>query len=370
MSDKPFPPSQKKLNDARKKGEFPKSAQLVATAVFAAVLFATLLSMSATLKRFRKFFEAIDIMFLEGVSDSTWLQFYAKSLEVFMWTVAPVLAACIIAAIVSGWFQTRGLLTLEPMQPKMEKLSPVSNLKRIFSLKQLLDLVKKLIETLVLGSLIAWVAWKAISPMLLSVFQPFTTTAFIGSQMVFSMFSTAVVFWIAVSAVDYGIQYFTFMRDQRMSFEDLQREFKDMEGDPHVKGQRRAIQQEMAQSAPPSSLNGANALIANPTHIAIAVAFNSATKSLPTIHAKAVDGDALTLKKQAFALGIPIFEDVPLARAMHRELALGGVITPHFYAPIARIMVWAEELGGGPAAANPPVVDIYQATEGAPLPAK
>lgn len=352
MSDKPFPPSLKKLRDARKKGEFPRSAQLIATAVFGAVLFATLLSLPATLKRFKDLFTAMDTMFLEGIGTTAWLQFYEKSLGVLMWTVAPVLAACIVAAIASGWFQTRGLLTLNPMEPKIEKLSPVSNLKKIFSVKQLLDLVKKMVETVVLGALIAWVAWQAIAPMLLSVFQPATTTAFIGSKMVFTMFCTAVVFWIAVSAVDYGIQYFTFMRDQRMSFEDLQREYKDMEGDPHVKGQRKAIQQEMAQSAPQRSLKGANALIANPTHVAIAINFNAATKGLPTVHAKALDSDALDMKSQARALGIPIFEDVPLARAMHRELAVDSTITPAFYAPVARIMVWVEELGADTAASN------------------
>jgi type III secretion protein U len=345
MSDKPFPPSLKKLRDARKKGEFPRSAQLIATAVFGAVLFATLLSMPATLARFKAFFEAVDTMFQEGVGDTAWLQFYEKSLSVFMWTVAPVLAACIVAAIASGWFQTRGLLTLNPMEPKIEKLNPVSNLKKIFSVKQLLDLLKKLVETVVLGALIAGVAWKAIAPMLLSVFQPSTTTAFIGAQLVFSMFCTAVVFWIVVSAVDYGIQYFTFMRDQRMSFEDLKREFKDMEGDPYVKGQRKAIQQEMAQSAPQRPLKGASALIANPTHVAIAINFNAATKGLPTIHAKAMDSEALDMKSQARALGIPIFEDVPLARGMYRELAIDSAITPAFYAPVARIMVWVEELG-------------------------
>lgn len=358
MSDKPFPPSEKKLRDARKKGEFPKSAQVVSTAVFGAVLFATLLSMGATMQRFKEFFEAIDTMFREGVTEVIWLQFYEKSLRVLMWTVAPVLAACIVAAIASGWFQTRGLLSLDPIEPKMEKLSPVSNLKRIVSVKQMLDLLKKLLETAVLGSLIAGVAWKAIAPMLLSVFQPATSTASIGAQIVFSMFSTAAIFWIAVSAIDYGIQYFTFMRDQRMSFEDIKREYKDMEGDPYIKGQRRALQQEMAQSAPQRSLAGAGALIANPTHVAVAIAFNTSNGGLPTIHAKALDGEAQTMKSQALNLGIPIFEDILLARRLHAELPVDSVITPSFYAPISRIMVWVEQLSNNAQASDLQAPDV------------
>jgi type III secretion protein U len=348
LSDKPFPASLKKLRDARKKGEFPRSAQIVSTAVFGAVLFATLLSMPATLKRLKEFFVAIDTMFLEGVNDANWLQFYEKALGVLMWTVAPVLAACIVAAVASGWFQTRGLLTLIPIQPKLEKLSPVSNLKRIVSVKQMLDLLKKLLETVVLGGLIAWVAWKAITPMLLSVYQKPTDTASMGGQIIFSMFSTAAIFWIAVSAIDYGIQYFTFMREQRMTFEDIKREYKDMEGDPYVKGQRRAIQQEMAQSAPQPSLIGANALVANPTHVAVAISFNIQNGGVPTVHTKALDKDAINMKHQAFQLGIPVFEDVPLARALHKDLSVGSAITPSFYTPIARIMVWVEELGDTP----------------------
>jgi type III secretion protein U len=346
LSEKPFPPSAKKLRDARKKGEFPRSAQIVSTAVFGAVLFAAFLSMPATLKRFKELFQAVDAIFREGITEAVWLQFYAKSLGVLMWTIMPVLAVCIVAAIASGWFQTKGLITLVPLQPKLERLNPVSNIKNLVSIKQMLDLLKKLLETVVLGGLIAWVAWKAIAPMLLSVYQKPMDTATIGAQLVFSMFITATIFWIAVSAIDYGIQYFTFMRDQRMSFEDVKREYKDMEGDPHIKGERQAIHREMAQSAPQRSLHGASALVANPTHVVVAIAFNTKSNRLPTIHAKALDAQAQQMKSQAFQMGIPVFEDVSLARAMHRDLAVGHAITPDFYAPVSRIMVWVEQLNG------------------------
>jgi type III secretion protein U len=179
---------------------------------------------------------------------------------------------------------------------------------------------------------------------LLGVYQPATETALSGAHLLFVMFAAAAVFWVAISALDYGIQYFSFMREQRMSFEDIKREHKDMEGDPHVKAQRRALQQEMAQKAAARSVKGARALIANPTHVSVAIAFTSVETGLPYVLAKGLDAQALAMRAEAEQLGIPIFEDVPLARALHRKLELDAVITQEFYAPIARVIVWVQQL--------------------------
>ncbi len=343
MSDKPFPPSAKKLRDARKKGEIPKSSQILSTAVFAAVLLTLMLSLPSTLKRLRDFFDALQAVLIAQWQENLWMQLYERSLGLLLWTVAPVLAASIAAAVIAGWSQTRGLISMDPIMPKFDRLNPASNLKRIVSLKQLLDLAKKIVESTVLAGLIGWVAWTSARSLLLSVYQAPLDTAALGSHVIFSMFCAAAIFWVAVSALDYGIQYFTFMREQRMSFEDLKRENKDMEGDPYIKGQRRALQQEMARKAAPKSLKGARGLVANPTHVSVAFAFRGAD-GVPHIHSKGLDADALAMRLEAQELGIPIFEDVPLARALYRDLDIDDTITPVFYEPLARLIVCLHEL--------------------------
>lgn len=349
MSDKPFPPSAKKLRDARRKGEIPKSAQILSTAVFAVVLMVLMLGMGSTLRRLRELFDAALSVFRHDRDPLIWLQLLERSLGLLMWTTAPVLAAAALAAIAAGWAQTRGLIALDPIVPKFERINPAANLKRLVSLRQFLDLAKKVLETVALGGLIAWVGWTAVGSMLLALYLPPTEAAPTGAKLLYSMFAVAAVFWIAVSALDYGIQYFTFMREQRMSFEDLKRENKDLEGDPYIKAQRRGLHQEMAQQAPKQPrMEGARALIANPTHVGVAITF-SEHAPLPQIHAKGEDDDALAMRREAVQLGIPIFEDVPLARALHRELQVGDGITPHFYAPLARIIVCLQELAEPPA---------------------
>lgn len=344
MSDKPFPPSAKKLRDARKKGEIPKSAQMVSTAVFAAVLFTTVLVMPLTLRRLRELLDAVDQLLGGGVNDAHWQQIFERSGWLLVATVMPVLAAAILGAIASGWAQTRGLLSLDPLLPKMERLDPVGNLKKIISVKQMLDLAKKLFETVVLAALIFWLAHDAIGALLTNLHAPPAETATAGARLLLTMFGTAALFWVAVSALDYGIQYFTFMRDQRMSFDDLKRENKDAEGDPHVRAHRRALQNEMAQKAAPRSMKGARALIANPTHVGVAIAFDGIDQGLPRVHAKALDAQALAMRTEAERLGIPVFEDVPLARSLYLALEVDQEITPAFYQPVADVLVWVDQL--------------------------
>lgn len=345
MSDKPFAPTAKKLRDARKRGEIPRSAQVVSTAVFGAVLLVLLLGMAPMLARLRALFDGLDLLLRERDNFKIALQFYQRSLGVLLWTVMPLLVAAIAAAMLAGGLQTRGLLSFEAIHAKLERLSPLSNLKRLVSLKQLLDLLKKILESIVLGLLVCAVIWRGAGQLLLGIYQPPAATAHTGAHMIYAMFSCAAIFWGAVSVMDYGIQYFTFMRDQRMSLEDIKRENKDMEGDPHVKGHRRAIQRDMTQQAPSARpLKGARAVIANPSHVCVALAFDRSDKA-PRVHAKALDARALAMRTEAMQLGIPIFEDVPLARRLYRRVAVDQPVTPEFYAPVARVMVWIEELG-------------------------
>jgi type III secretion protein U len=342
-SDKPFPPSAKKLRDARKRGEIPKSAQVNATAVFAGVLMAMLISLPWVLGELRGLFEGGLQAIAQRRHAIAWLEFGEKA----WWTVlaisGPALGACIACAIAGGWSQSRGLISFEAITPKFEKLNPATNLQNIFSLKQSFDLAKKLLEVLLLGGLVLIVLKLSIGNLLQGVYLAPIATAAAGARVLYTLFVAAAVFWIAISALDYGIQWFGFMRNQRMSFDEVKREHKDMEGDPYIKARRRQIHMELARSA--AAVRKSKAVVMNPTHVAVALGYEAGHDELPTVLAKALDHEALAMRAEAELLGIAIFEDKKLARALYAEIDVDDAITEPFFEPVAKILTWVEQMG-------------------------
>jgi type III secretion protein U len=342
-ADKPFPPSIKKLQDARKRGEIPRSAQVNATAVFVAVLLVLLLSLPWMLKELAQLWRTALNLLHETNNLAVWIQFVWHALFMAFFMTSPVWIASILGAIAGGWGQAKGLVAFKAIEPKVNKLNPVENLKNIFSMKQFFDLLKRLVEVALLTGILASILWFSTGTLLQNVFSDPLSAAIAGAKITGYLFLAAAVLWIAVSAADYGIQYFGFMRQQRMNFEEIMREYKEMEGDPYMKSHRRSLQQEMANSSG-GGLQQANVLIANPTHVVVGISYSRGSGRLPTVVVKACDSEALALRSRAQTLGIAVVEDISLARRLYAEIGVGDEVSEFFYEPIARVLLWVEQV--------------------------
>lgn len=346
-ADKPLPATPKKLQDARKRGEVPRSAQVDATGAFIGALAVLWIGHDTLFERFARFFDAA----LQAAGPHAGTPLGERLLELaipfFLVTVLPFLGVVVAMVLLTGFLQTKGNISFEPLSLKPEKLDPVSNVQRLVSMQQMLDLAKKLLEAVVLAALAAALVWHGLPALLSAALGSALDSLRIGLGLGLQLCGLFALAWIAVSALDYAIQRFGFMRRQRMGYDEVQREHKDTQGDPHVRGRRRQMHREASASPPGGSLRDAKALIANPTHVAVALAFEAGRYDVPTVVAKAQDLQALALRAEAEALGIPVFEDVPLARGLFAATAVGEPVAARFYEPVAQVFVWLERLSDG-----------------------
>lgn len=172
---------------------------------------------------------------------------------------------------------------------------------------------------------------------------------------ILKLISFSCLVFVIIGPVDFGLQRWLFIRDQRMSKDDIKRERKDSDGDPHVKGQQKSLRDELANSPPQERVPGATVVVTNPTHYAVALLYEEGVTPLPIVVAKGMDAQAAVIRGLAATHGVPIIANPPLARALHR-LPLNQPISEELLESVAVVLRWVAELdqfGGGTASNNP-----------------
>lgn len=346
MSDeKTEKPTEKKLKDAHRDGETAKSADLIAAAVLLAG--GLLLAMAAAFfgERWRALVDlALDVDGSRHPAMTLKQTLGHVALQLGLMTL-PVAFAFALIAWVATWAQTGIVLSFKPLELKMNALNPASGLKRIFSLRAMIDLVKMLVKAVAVTAALWQLILSVLPTIAGTAYLPIADMAQIGMTLLVRLLAAGGLLFLVLGAADFGIQRWLFIRDHRMSKDDIKHEHKNSEGDPHIKGQRKAIARELAtEEAPKQDLAGAQAVIVNPTHYAVAIRYAPEEYALPRIVAKGVDDQALMLREQAQARGIPIIGNPPLARALYR-VELGEPVPEALFETVAEVLAWVGELG-------------------------
>lgn len=353
MSDeKTEQPTPRKLRKARDKGQVHKSTDVTQTVVFIALIGTAALGLSYWLPLLDAQLSAwpVRISRLAGLDQAGAWQLLLAAVEslrdVLLLPLAVVFGVAASAGLLAVGLQVRGIFSGDPLIPKGERLNPGANLKRVFSTRNLFDLSKILIKVVVVGT-VTFVALRAALPDWIAFMRHGSSPSQPGVLLARTLLAVAmscVAVYVVVAAADYGHQYFEFMKEQRMSKDEVRREHKEIEGDPYVKGYRRAMQRMMASEAPDGALKGAKLVVTNPTHYAVALAYDATTGGLPHVVAKGVDRAALALRQQAQRLGIAVVEERALARKLYASVPEGQFITSETMADVARLLARAPSL--------------------------
>ncbi|MCO5414794.1 type III secretion system export apparatus subunit SctU [Ralstonia mojiangensis] len=346
MSDeKTEEPTDKKLRDAHRDGETAKSADLIAAVVLLAGCL--LLAMTASLlgDRWRALVDlALDVNNSRHPAMTLKQTLGHVALQLALMTL-PLSLVFALVAWIATWGQTGIVLSTKPLELKMSAINPASGLKRIFSMRSMIDLLKMVVKALAVGAAL----WKLVLMLLPTIvgtpYQPVMDIAQIGMSMLVKLLGAGGLLFLVLGAVDFGIQRWLFIRDHRMSKDEVKREHKNSEGDPHIKGQRKQLARQMVDEAKPKqSVAGAQAVIVNPTHYAVAIRYAPEECGLPCITAKGVDDEALKLREEAQALGIPIIGNPPLARALYL-VKLNDPVPEALFETVAEVLAWVGEIG-------------------------
>ncbi len=337
-------PTPKKLEEARKRGQVPMSKEvntwfmlLVSTIVIAAFAPGMAEDLSDLLERMIE--QSWQTFGSPGVSRV--LQ--TVTLDVFAIIGVP-LAVLFVAAIVGPFAQVGPLISSEPIMPKLDKLSPVQGAERLFSKRALFEFIKGIMKV----ALIATVSIKVLEPFMDGVDHlidlPMQTV--LGEMLsVFLKLMTAILTVLFVLAgMDLLFQRYTHMKEMRMSRQEIKDEFRQSEGDPHVKSRLRQLRMERTRNRMMKNVPGATVVVTNPTHFAVALKYEPDEMDAPVCVAKGQDLIALKIREIAEANDVTIVENPPLARTLFKAVEIDEVIPPEHYKAVAEVISYVFRL--------------------------
>ncbi|PYE84587.1 EscU/YscU/HrcU family type III secretion system export apparatus switch protein [Pseudoroseicyclus aestuarii] len=353
--DKQYEPTQKRLDDARRKGEIPRSADLTTAAAYAGFLIGALAMGPAALKGLG---QALSVPLDQAA---------ALAAVVFAGSQAPLLGGLAGRAAGTVWpfFALPAALALlcviaqrslvfapTKLEPKLNRISPISGVKNKFGRAGLFEFAKSfaklLLYSVVLGLYLSRQLPRILGTMTLS---PGQIAAELG-RLCLGLLWIVVLIALALGAVDFLFQRAEHMRKHRMSRKELTDETKDAEGDPHMKQQRRQKGIQIAMNQMLADVQTADVVVVNPTHYAVALRWDQAAGRAPHVVAKGVDAIAARIREAATEAGVPIHSDPPTARALHAELEIGDEIERRHFRAVAAAIRFAEKLrkaaGGAP----------------------
>jgi flagellar biosynthesis protein FlhB len=339
-------PTQKRLDDALERGDVAKS-QEVNTWFMIAGATLVLSTFSGSIGGIQAPLKNLIANSWMIRTDGAGLLMLAQHLEyaVFAAIGVPILML-LLTAIAGNVLQHRLVWSGESLKPKLSKISPMEGAKRIFGKQALANFAKGLFKLVALGAVMTAILWPERHRLeSMMRFDPASLFGVIVSLSVHLMGS--VVAMLAVVAIaDYFFQYRQWYERQKMSLREMKEEFKQSEGDPHIKGRIRQLRQARMKKRMMAAVPKASVIITNPTHYAVALSYERGM-SAPICVAKGVDRIALKIREIAGEHDIPIVENVPLARALYATVEIDDEIPVEHYHAVAEIIGYVMGLKRG-----------------------
>lgn len=350
-SDKTEEPTARRLEEARRKGDAPKSADVAA---FAGLLVAAL-AIGLMAGPFSRTLALDMTVFLDQshalpADGGGLIGLYARTLAELGLGVVFVLVALAAGGVLGHVVQTGLLFAGEKLQPKMEKLNPIDGAKRLFGKEGLINLAKSLVKAVVLGA----AAWWAFQPLIGEITE--------SPRLAFDALPAALLYWtgrvglgmlIAVgvlAVLDWVIARQMFMDRLKMSRQQIKEELRETEGDPHLRARLRQIRMERGRRRMMSQVPTATVVITNPTHYAVALRYVKGEDAAPVCVAKGVDRIALRIRAVAEDAGVAVVAEPALARALYASVDIDATIPSEHYQAVARIVGYVMKVAAGRAA--------------------
>jgi flagellar biosynthesis protein FlhB len=340
-------PTQKRLDDAHAKGDVAKSQEvntwfIIAGATLVLSTFSGSMG-SGILNPMRNLIANSWMIRTDGPGLMALLQHIEYALIA---AVGVPFLMLMLAAIAGNMIQHRLVWSAESLKPKLSKISPGAGFKRIFGKQAVANFVKGLFKLIALGAVMTAVLWPERHR--LEAMVRFDPAAIMGATTSMTMHLLgAVVAMLAVVAIaDYFFQYRTWYERQKMTLQEMKEEFKQSEGDPHVKGRIRQLRQQRMKKRMMAAVPKASVVITNPTHYSVALAYDRGMAA-PVCVAKGVDNIAFKIREVAKQHDIPIVENVPLARSLYATVDIDEEIPVEHYHAVAEVIGFVMRLKRG-----------------------
>ncbi|HEX7817075.1 flagellar biosynthesis protein FlhB [Dyella sp.] len=363
QEDRTEQPSEKRIREAREKGDVPRSRDLSGALVTLGAMSALVSTGPSAMEHMRTIYRlglsySRDALFSGNLAGHA---FYSAAHEAIA-IVAPVAAATVLAAVAAPTLLGGLNFSAEALQPKFERLDPISGLGKIFAMRGLVELGKSLLKLVLIGAALV-ILMRNWQP---EMMQTGRGVVGVGIAQSISLLGRAgLVFGVILAllgGVDALWQRFDYGRRQRMTKQELRDEHKEQEGSPELKGRIRQVQQQMSRRRMMQELPKADVVITNPTHFAVALQYDDGRMRAPKVIAKGVDVLALQIRHVAAGHRIPTVEAPPLARALYATTDIGREVPAALYVAVAQVLAYVyqvkQALAHGVSPPEPPRPDV------------
>jgi len=342
-----FDPTPQKIEQARKRGDLVRSAEVTVAAVYGGIVIAALAFGQASLERFGTLSsvmldqaDTLSTEFLHGGS-SPMLGglLWQVTLALAPWVVIP--AVVVLLALIA---QRAIVFAPDKVMPKGNRIDPITNFGQKFGRIGLFEFLKSFVKMVVIAFILGKFLMRELPAILLTQRMDAPMVSSLVAQLIVEFLLLMLLLAGVIAAIDYLWQQMQFLRRNRMTRKELMDEMKQSEGDPHVKSQRRQKAIEIATRQMVSEVAKADVVIVNPTHYAVALKWERGAKRAPVCIAKGVDEIAARIREVASESGVPIHSDPPTARMLYANVEIGDEIKPEHYRPVAAAIRFAEKM--------------------------
>ncbi|HEX4027562.1 MAG TPA: flagellar biosynthesis protein FlhB [Rhizomicrobium sp.] len=340
-------PTAKRLEQAREQGDVVKSPEVTAFILLgggtlAIAMFGkyTAVGLARTLTTF---LEQPDAMSVDGAGLSAMMRLLVPQIAM---TLMPFFAVVIAAGIAGHVLQARPGFSPDKIVPDFSKVSPLAGFKRLFGVEGLMNLLKGLLKMAVVGVAIWTQLWPERGGLESILDQ--STVAVMGdmSHLLFKVLMASLVSLGVIAGLDYFWQRMRWLSRNRMSKQEIKEEFRQNEGDPHIKSKIRQLRQERARKRMMTAVPQATVVIMNPTHYAVALKYESGKMAAPICVAKGIDALALRIRAVAEENDVPVVENPPLARALHAAIEIDDPVPAEHFKAVAQVIGYVLRLQG------------------------
>jgi flagellar biosynthetic protein FlhB len=335
----------KRREEARRKGQIPRSRELSAAAVTLAggcALYTLGGRISGGIYGMVR--DGLQLTREEALDASSVLPALAEAAMKGFWALVPVFGLVMLAALLAPLALGGWNFSSEALAPKFSRLNPIEGVKRLFAVRNLVELTKALAKFGVVAGIAVLVLWQDTGALLGLGREP--TPQAIGHAMKLCAHGLVLVSCglILIAGIDVPFQLWQHAKQLKMTRQEIRDEMKESEGSPEVKGRIRRMQQEVARRRMMQEVPKADVVVTNPTHFAVAIRYDEKRMRAPIVVAKGVDEVAARIREVAGEHSVPIFEAPPLARVLYRNVDLGDEIPSSLYVAVAQVLTYIYQL--------------------------
>lgn len=344
--DKSEEPTPHRLREAREKGQVAKSKEITTAFLLLLSYFLFRYLGEFMWQNLAEMAQAIFQLLPEAKDFSLVFAGYLLliGLRAMAFVLLPIFAITFLAALLAEALQTGFVFSLDPLTPKLERVNPLEGFKRMFSMQGFVELIKSLLK-IVIVFYIAWYAARDDLAYIIILIEAHPWQAIVlGGDIAYRIAIRVGLFYILIAILDYFYRRWEYMRNLKMTKQEVKEEYKRLEGDPLIKQRMRELQRQVAYQRMMSAVPQADVVVTNPTHIAVALKYNQSKMKAPLVLAKGERKVAEEIRRIAEAHEISVIQNEPLARSIYRTTRVNQEVPPELYQAIAEVLAYVYKI--------------------------